>query len=152
LSKPLKSKASAGAKQEYGREALEKVRRAWGSLILVSGSLLSALGIILVGGWGILPRFLLSLAAAFIVMSILFLVLLKRIASGRGWGWVLMTIGGVVFVFVAKIPSNFIPFKPMSWIDLVQQPLSVNTVLVVLLAVSALCALMGHLMLSSRRR
>ena len=140
-----KRTVSAGAREQYGREALEKVRRGWGTLILVSGNFLSALAVVLLGGWGILPRFLLSLASGFIVMSILFLVLLKHIARGRGWGWLLTIIGCAVFVLVAKLPSTLIPFKPMSLVDMIQAPLSGTVLLVGLLVLLGFLVAFGSL-------
>jgi len=136
MSRPLTKKTvSAGAREAYGKEALEEVRRAWGTLILASCNFLSAAGIVLLGGVGVLPRYLLSVAAASIVMSLIFLVKLGWFARGRARGWILLLPGLAVFVLVAKLPSQWIPFKPMSLIDMVQPPLSWNLILVSMLLV-----------------
>jgi len=116
-------------------ETVSKVSRAFGSLVLVSLNFFSAVGIVLLGGFGILPRYLVSLAAATIIMSIVFLWRIRWVAGGRGRGWVLMIVGLLVFIVMAKLPQTLVPLKPMSLLDMVQPPLSWNLILVSMLLV-----------------
>ena len=120
--------------------------------MLATVNLLLFLAVILVGTMAVLPRLLIALASAAITMSVLFLARLNWVAKGGGRGFALFIVGALVFLFVSWTP--WLPWRtlrPMSLVDLVQQPFSFNTVLVVLLGVSLLCALMGHLLFSSRR-
>jgi len=148
MSRPLHKRTGFDVKKT-SEDVLGKVRRAWGSLMLMGLNLFCALAVVLVGGLQVFPRLLLSLAAALIVMSILFVVKIQWVAAGRGRGWVLLILGGAVFVVVAKVP--FLPFKPMSLIDMIQAPLSANFVLVLLLVLCAFFCAVGHLYLKARR-
>jgi hypothetical protein len=101
----------------------------------MSFNFLSAVGIVILGGFGVLPRYILSLAFALIAMSLLFLFRIEWLARGRGRGWVLLIPGGLVFILIAKLPEGIMPFKPMSLIDMIELPFTLNSVLVGLLVV-----------------
>jgi len=116
-------------------DTLATVRRAWGSLVLMSFNFLSAVAVVILGGFGILPRYILSLAFALIAMSLLFLFRIEWLDRGGGRGWVLLIPGGLVFILIAKLPEGIIPFKPMSLIDMIELPFTLNSVLVGLLVV-----------------
>lgn len=122
-------------KKKTVADTLATVRRAWGSLVLMSFNFLSAIGIVILGGFGILPRYILSLAFALVAMSLLFLFRVEWLARGRGRGWALLIPGGLVFILIAKLPAGIMPFQPMSLIDMIELPFTLNSVLVGLLVV-----------------
>lgn len=134
MSRPL-HKSTGYDKKKTVADTLATVRRAWGSLVLMSFNFLTVIGIVILGGFGVLPRYILSLAFALIVMSLLFLFRIEWLARGRGRGWVLLIPGGLVFILIAMLPEGIMPFKPMSLIDMIELPFTLNSVLVGLLVV-----------------
>ena len=134
MSRPLRGKTGYDKKKTI-EDTVSELRRSWGSLVLMSTCFLSALGIVIVGGLGVLPRFLVGLAMALIIMSLIFLLRLQWFAQGRGRGWILLIPGSLVFAIICKVPQGLIPFQPMSLIDMIQLPFTLNSVLVGLLVV-----------------
>jgi len=119
-----------------------KFKRSWFSMMLVSLCVCSAIAIVLVGGWGIMPRFLVSLAVACGIMSVLFLAKLD---------WLAGIVGIPAFIIMAILPQNILPMtpmRPMGLLDMVQSPLSTNTLLVLFLLLLGFCVAVAALIRS----
>jgi len=113
------------------------------SAVLLGLFFLSSVGLVMVGGFEVLPRFLISLGVAVLVMV---LVLQAK------WDWLMGFAGIIAFIVVARfLPQSIVPYAPMSLVDMIQSPLSLNSVLLGTLVLIGFIATMAYLWASQKR-